>query len=216
MKISKQPIIICWLVMLWAMPASGISGNVYPFEGLDTLGNRLQKVYSPGVRASWLGESSYFWYENRERKGNRILSRRRRKRKEAAGRHARRAGRIPGRPPRTGRAPQGADAPSPAAGRARGRRRFARREMEGVHPEQQRIPGFAHRQGCGSGDPEQRRSAGICLRPATLVARLKKLAAMKVREVKERQIPLLESTPNRSSSPSSGGSTMQSRATCFP
>lgn len=43
------------------------SGNVYPFEGLDTLSRRLDKVYSSGISPNWLGESNFFWYKNHER-----------------------------------------------------------------------------------------------------------------------------------------------------
>lgn len=43
------------------------SGNVYPFDGLDTLSARLDKVYSYGVSPHWLGTSNIFWYKNHEK-----------------------------------------------------------------------------------------------------------------------------------------------------
>lgn len=43
------------------------SDKVYPFEGLDTLSNSLEKVYSSEVSPKWLGISNLFWYKNHER-----------------------------------------------------------------------------------------------------------------------------------------------------
>lgn len=44
--------------------------SVYPFEELDTLARRTDKVYSAGVRPTWLGESQFFYYRNHERGGD--------------------------------------------------------------------------------------------------------------------------------------------------
>ena len=195
MKISKQPIIICWLVMLWAMPASGISGNVYPFEGLDTLGNRLQKVYSPGVRASWLGESSYFWYENRERKGTAFYL------VDAASGKKRQAD------TREGLAAYLEDRPELAAllkGQAPQARQQGAPAEEGVSPDG-KWKAFIRNSNVYLASLTDKDAAPVILSndgaPGFAYGQLrwspdsKKLAAMKVREVKERQIPLLESAP---------------------
>lgn len=56
-------------LMLGMFSAEGAPGDVFPFEGLDTLSRRVQKVYNPGVKAHWLGESCYFWYQNYEKEG---------------------------------------------------------------------------------------------------------------------------------------------------
>lgn len=45
-----------------------LADNVYPFEGLDTISKRLNKVYSSGVSPQWFGKTNYFWYKNHERK----------------------------------------------------------------------------------------------------------------------------------------------------
>ncbi len=195
MKISKQPIIICWLVMLWAMPASGISGNVYPFEGLDTLGNRLQKVYSPGVRASWLGESSYFWYENRERKGTAFYL------VDAASGKKRQAD------TREGLAAYLEDRPELAAllkGQTPQARQQGAPAEEGVSPDG-KWKAFIRNSNVYLASLTDKDAAPVILSndgaPGFAYGQLrwspdsKKLAAMKVREVKERQIPLLESAP---------------------
>lgn len=195
MKISKQPIIICWLAMLWAMPASGISGNVYPFEGLDTLGNRLQKVYSPGVRASWLGESSYFWYENRERKGTAFYL------VDAASGKKRQAD------TREGLAAYLEDRPELAAllkGQTPQARQQGAPAEEGVSPDG-KWKAFIRNSNVYLASLTDKDAAPVILSndgaPGFAYGQLrwspdsKKLAAMKVREVKERQIPLLESAP---------------------
>lgn len=40
------------------------------FQRADTLHRLANKVYSPAVVPNWIGNSHYFWYENRERDGN--------------------------------------------------------------------------------------------------------------------------------------------------
>ncbi len=57
----------CWMLLLLPMTAN--AGNTFPFTGLDTLNTRQDKVYSPGVKPQWLGESSLFWYRNYEKEG---------------------------------------------------------------------------------------------------------------------------------------------------
>ena len=57
----------CWMLLLLPMTAN--ASNTFPFTGLDTLNTRLDKVYSPGVKPQWLGESSLFWYRNYEKEG---------------------------------------------------------------------------------------------------------------------------------------------------
>ena len=181
--------------MLWAMPASGISGNVYPFEGLDTLGNRLQKVYSPGVRASWLGESSYFWYENRERKGTAFYL------VDAASGKKRQAD------TREGLAAYLEDRPELAAllkGQAPQARQQGAPAEEGVSPDG-KWKAFIRNSNVYLASLTDKDAAPVILSndgaPGFAYGQLrwspdsKKLAAMKVREVKERQIPLLESAP---------------------
>jgi len=40
------------------------------YERIDTLLKRSEKVYSPAVKAHWIGNTHEFWYMNQERKGN--------------------------------------------------------------------------------------------------------------------------------------------------
>lgn len=43
--------------------------DIIDYQRADTLYKLAEKVYSPAVHPTWLGESHYFWYKNRERDG---------------------------------------------------------------------------------------------------------------------------------------------------
>ena len=66
---NKQMNLRKFLLALLLIPLTANADNTFPFEGLDTLNTRLKKVYSPGIKAHWLGESNWFWYQNQEKTG---------------------------------------------------------------------------------------------------------------------------------------------------
>lgn len=183
------------LLLLW--PAPAVADRNFPFDGLDTLGRRTNLVYNPAVKAQWLGRSTWFWYRNHEREGTFFYlvdastgTRHRAARREDLATHLShepelaeqlRTGREPQREPRR----EKRDESLSADGRWRAYVRdgnvfITRADSPAVgRPVQlsyDGAPGYGYEQLRWS--PDSRR-----------------LAALKVRQVQVRRIPLLESAP---------------------
>lgn len=195
----KKAYLIFCLAAFWILPASVSAGDVFPFEGLDTLYRRLSKVYNPGVEAHWLGDSQYFWYRNYTRDGYVFcLVDAMTGQKNTADSRENLAGFLSGQPELAALLTEDGKA-EPAAVQEAGTQEdtvlspdgkwkayirddnvfvvsLSETEAEPVQLSLDGAPGFGYCQLNWSPDS-------------------RKLAAMKVREVKERQIPLLESAP---------------------
>ena len=204
----------CWMLLLLPMTAN--AGNTFPFTGLDTLNTRLNKVYSPGVKPQWLGESSLFWYRNYEKEGTFFYlvdaadgTKRKADTKEGLADFLKdrpelaRMIESPGATStqRSGEQNDGISPDGKWKAFIRNHNVYVvRTDQKDAQPTALSLdgaPGFGYRQLHWSPDS-------------------RKLAAMKVREVEERRIPLLESAPSHSCSPSCTGATMPSPATCSP
>ena len=66
---NKRILYVCCLSLLLPWAAGKAQVTKADYQRADTILKLENQVYSPAVKPHWLGDSHFFWYQNREKTG---------------------------------------------------------------------------------------------------------------------------------------------------